>query len=194
MFSFAFFRAFWLIIIVIISVVLSEDDKYNSLKEKWCGDDNCYAVLGLKPDSSPKLIRETYNNFSLALHPDKNPNQTKADKERYLKITHAYEILSTSEKRIQYDEYLRLKTSWDSPREHPIMVFVLLYIAIVFIVLQYQKQRYNAVRKAILNDKRVQRYFVTNKNIDLSKKKDKKLKKTKPNKKKKKISKFIIKR
>jgi len=174
---------FLLLFLVVTVVTAQSEDKYSVLKEKWCGDENCYDVLGVAPDSNRTVVKAAYNNLSFALHPDKNPNQTQEDKAKYLKITQAYEILSVSDKRFQYDEYLRLKTSWDSPREHPIVVFLLLYIVIVCIVLQYQKQRYHVVRKAILDDKRVQRYFTQTKNIDFTKKKEKKPKKPKNKKK-----------
>ena len=40
---------------------------------KFCGDDECYAVLGLERGADKADIKKAYRTISLDVHPDKNP-------------------------------------------------------------------------------------------------------------------------
>lgn len=144
----------------------SKDEKYKVLKGEWCGPDNCYELLGVSPDVEFRDIKSKYNNLSLSLHPDKNPNQSDADRELYVRINKAYEILSS--KRNDYDEYLRIKVSMDSPVESPLMVLFVLYLGIAGVVLFYQRQTQKKVKDAILKNNEVIRYYWDKKGIDLT--------------------------
>ncbi|CAF4709932.1 unnamed protein product [Rotaria socialis] len=66
-------------------------------------DFNPYEVLGLSRTASDKDIRQAYKKLAKHWHPDKNsePNAH----EQFTKINAAYEILSDSTKRQNYDEY-----------------------------------------------------------------------------------------
>jgi len=158
-------------------------DKYAVLKEEWCGSQNCYEVLEVSPSAEFRDIKLRYNNLSLTLHPDKNPDQSDADKARYVLINKAYEILSS--KRRDYDDYLRIRRSMDSPVESPIVVLLALYLLIGYVVLYYQRQQQKECKKAILSHANVIRYYWETKNIDLTGKK-KRAKKDKRRKGKKK--------
>jgi len=151
-----------------------ERDKYEVLKEEYCGSHNCYEVLEVTQDTEFREIKRRYNNLSLALHPDKNPNQTAQDKERYVRINKAYEILSS--RRRDYDEYLRIKSSFDSPVESPILVLFLLYLGVAYVVLYYQRQQQQQCKEAILKNPQVVRYYWDEKNIDLTGKRKSKAK------------------
>lgn len=145
-----------------------EDSKYANLKKNWCGDDNCYTLLGVTINNEFREIKSAYNNLSLRLHPDKNPNQTESDKKLYVKINIAWEILRDVQTRASYDEILRIKSKYNSPVESTVVVLILLYAALVFIVLQYQKQRHREFRNAILSHVEIQRFFWDKHKIDLS--------------------------
>merc|ERR1712174_185283 len=82
-----------LLILVVFGQNEKKRDKYDVLKEDWCGSYNCYEILDLTADVDFRDIKQRYNNLSLTLHPDKNPNATDAEKERYVRINKAYEIL-----------------------------------------------------------------------------------------------------
>ncbi len=97
---------------------------------------------------------------------DKNPDQSDADKERYVLINKAYEILSS--KRRDYDEYLRIKVSMDSPVENPVVVLVLLFFGISYAVLFYQRHTQQKVKGLILQNAEVVRYYWDKKKIDLT--------------------------
>lgn len=60
-----------------------------------------YKVLGLEKTASDDDIRRAFRKLAKELHPDMNPDKTAA--ERFRKVSDAYEILGTSEKRKKYD-------------------------------------------------------------------------------------------
>lgn len=69
---------------------------------------NLYDVLGFDESLNPediqmRDIKKSYRGLSLQYHPDKNPNQSNADKELFAQINNAYEILSDESKRAKYD-------------------------------------------------------------------------------------------
>ena len=159
------------VVFLVLTGLVASQGRHELLKEDWCGEMSCYDILGVAPTDDFRTIKKTYNNISLALHPDKNPNATQEDKERYVRVNKAYEILSNSDLRSKYDDYLRLKSSMDSPREHPLFVLALVYVIIVFVVYQYQKQQHNRKRKEILDLVQIQNWLQREKKIEINQKK-----------------------
>lgn len=47
---------------------------------KFCGDDDCYAVLGLERGADKADIKKAYRAISLDVHPDKNPSAESKEK------------------------------------------------------------------------------------------------------------------
>lgn len=64
---------------------------------------NCYEILQVKRSASSEDIKKKYRELAKQFHPDKT--RDKNMKEKMAQINIAYEILSDSEKRRQYDEY-----------------------------------------------------------------------------------------
>lgn len=62
-----------------------------------------YQVLGVSNNASQDEIRKAYKKLALQYHPDRNPSEEA--QEKFKDITHAYEILSDSEKKEIYDKY-----------------------------------------------------------------------------------------
>jgi DnaJ-class molecular chaperone len=60
-----------------------------------------YDRLNIKPDSSENEIKKSYRKLSLKYHPDKNKSED--SKEKFQKISEAYNILKDVEKRKEYD-------------------------------------------------------------------------------------------
>tara|TARA_B100001059_G_C17799909_1_gene565486 strand:- start:567 stop:1532 length:966 start_codon:yes stop_codon:yes gene_type:complete len=64
-----------------------------------------YSLLGVEQNASQDEIKRAYRKLSLELHPDRNIGDTEKS-EKYKKITSAYNILSNSTERANYDSTL----------------------------------------------------------------------------------------
>ncbi|CAD8085978.1 unnamed protein product [Paramecium primaurelia] len=62
-----------------------------------------YKLLNVEPKATQNEIKKSYRQLALQLHPDKNQSDVNA-KEKFQKISEAYQILSNEEKRKMYDE------------------------------------------------------------------------------------------
>ena len=63
-----------------------------------------YNTLGVSRDASEKEIKNAYRKKALQYHPDRNPGDKEAE-ENFKKASEAYQVLSHSEKRAQYDRF-----------------------------------------------------------------------------------------
>ncbi len=61
-----------------------------------------YSILSVKRDASEKDIKSAYRKLAKELHPDRNADNPKAA-ERFSQVTQAYDLLSDSAKRAQFD-------------------------------------------------------------------------------------------
>jgi molecular chaperone DnaJ len=63
-----------------------------------------YEVLGVNRDASQDDIRKAYRKLAMKWHPDRNPDNPKAE-EHFKEAKEAYEVLSDAQKRTAYDQF-----------------------------------------------------------------------------------------
>ena len=63
-----------------------------------------YEVLGVKKDASDDEIKSAYRKLAKQYHPDLHPDDAQAEA-KFKEVNEAYETLSDSQKRAQYDQF-----------------------------------------------------------------------------------------
>ncbi len=63
-----------------------------------------YEILGVTKNSTSDEIKKSYRKVAMQYHPDRNTGD-KAAEEKFKEAAEAYEVLSDSEKRAQYDRF-----------------------------------------------------------------------------------------
>ena len=63
-----------------------------------------YEILGVEKGASPDEIKKAYRKLALKYHPDRNPDNKKAE-DKFKEAAQAYDVLSTQEKRKKYDQF-----------------------------------------------------------------------------------------
>jgi DnaJ-class molecular chaperone len=111
---------------------------------------NFYKVLSIPQNASQEDIKKAYRTLALQLHPDRNPNNKKAE-EKFKEVTAAYEVLSSPSKRRSYDlqapsrplndnasEFKEAETSHEST---PKKILKFIFWLIVFALAHYFEKR-----------------------------------------------------
>ncbi|MBS3781118.1 MAG: molecular chaperone DnaJ [Candidatus Thermoplasmatota archaeon] len=68
-------------------------------------EEDYYEILGVDQDASKDEIKRAYRKKAKKYHPDKNPDNQEEAREKFKKISEAYEVLADDEKRKRYDRY-----------------------------------------------------------------------------------------
>nr|ACO10596.1 DnaJ homolog dnj-2 precursor [Caligus rogercresseyi] len=77
----------------------------SSAQDLYCGEQNCYDVLGMTRESSKTEISKSYRRLAGKWHPDRfrSPEEKAEAEATFLKIAAAYEVLKDEESRTEYD-------------------------------------------------------------------------------------------
>ncbi|MDE0654461.1 MAG: DnaJ domain-containing protein [bacterium] len=81
----------------------------NDIRQEWLQKDY-YRVLGVSPEAPQDEITKAYRSLARHLHPDRNPDDARAE-ERFKEVSAAYDVIGDTDKRAQYDEIRRLAGS-----------------------------------------------------------------------------------
>ena len=94
---------------------------FNSGSKK---DTKLYDVLGVSPDANDHDIKKSYRKLALKYHPDRNPDNKEECETKFKEISAAYDILSDSEKRSNYDKFgLDAVKNMGGPNINPFDIF-----------------------------------------------------------------------
>ena len=94
---------------------------FNSGSKK---DTKLYDVLGVSPDANDHDIKKSYRKLALKFHPDRNPDNKEECESKFKEIAAAYDILSDSEKRSNYDKFgLDAVKNMGGPNINPFDIF-----------------------------------------------------------------------
>jgi len=89
-------------------------------------DTTYYDALGVSPSATELEIKKAYRKLAITTHPDKNPGDESAH-ERFQAIGEAYQVLSKSELRKQYDKYGKEKAVPSAGFEDPSEFFTMIF-------------------------------------------------------------------
>ena len=78
------------------------------------GESDLYRIIGVSKDADHETIRKAYRKLARQNHPDLNPGDEAAE-ERFKQISRAWDVLSDTEKRRNYDEFgeISLESGFD---------------------------------------------------------------------------------
>jgi len=71
---------------------------------------NYYKILNVTKNAKEDEIKKAYRSLAKQWHPDKNPNNKKAE-EKFKEIAEAYDVLSDSLKRKKFDDFINVSTT-----------------------------------------------------------------------------------
>jgi curved DNA-binding protein len=71
-----------------------------------------YDILGVKRGASADEIKRAYRKLALKYHPDRNPDDSKAE-DKFKEINEAYQVLGDADKRAHYDRLGSAYHQWE---------------------------------------------------------------------------------
>ena len=77
---------------------------HTAMAQAKLNSDDYYEVLGVPRSATDAQIKAAYKKLAIKYHPDKNPGDTGTAEQNFKKVSEAYEVLSSKEKRATYDQ------------------------------------------------------------------------------------------
>jgi len=95
------------LLLTLLSVICTGQET-EDMVDIYCGDMNCYEVLGVNRDSSKKEISKAYRKLAQKWHPDmfRSVEDKETAEKKFMQIATAYETLRDEESRADYDYML----------------------------------------------------------------------------------------
>ena len=95
------------LLVTLLSVTCTGQET-EDMVDIYCGDMNCYEVLGVTRDSSKKEISKAYRKLAQKWHPDmfRSAEDKETAEKKFMQIATAYETLRDEESRADYDYML----------------------------------------------------------------------------------------
>jgi DnaJ-class molecular chaperone len=75
-----------------------------------------YSILDIHTNSTLRHIKKKYHKLALRWHPDKNNNSEESTR-KFKEIAEAYQVLSNTSNRYDYDKFGRVPNNFKSPKE-----------------------------------------------------------------------------
>merc|ERR1712112_451733 len=96
------------VVAALLLVVAQGQEEQQMPTDIYCGDMNCYQVLGVERDSPKKDISKAYRKLAGKWHPDmfRTPEEKELAEKKFMQIATAYETLREDESRADYDYML----------------------------------------------------------------------------------------
>jgi len=96
------------VVAALLLVVARGQEEQQMPTDIYCGDMNCYQVLGVERDSPKKDISKAYRKLAGKWHPDmfRTPEEKELAEKKFMQIATAYETLREDESRADYDYML----------------------------------------------------------------------------------------
>lgn len=145
-------------VLATVSFAVKDEEAMFNMRQEWCGEQNCYDVLGVSATAENSAIKDAYKQLSKDLHPDKCKD---CDPAQMTRVNQAYQILSNAKNRDMYDRVLKVKRSVDAPKENTLLVCLLVFGLTTFVVHQYQMAQFKEVKKQAVHIPKVKRELMT---------------------------------
>ena len=85
-------------------------------------DTKLYDLLGVGVNANDNDLKKAYRKLALKWHPDKNPNNIELATEKFNEISEAFEVLSDTQKRNQYNLFGNINSN-QRPKQNPQDIF-----------------------------------------------------------------------
>lgn len=96
------------VVAALVLVVACAAQEQEMPADIYCGDMNCYEVLGLDREAARKDIAKAYRKLAGKWHPDmfRTPEEKEEAEQKFMQVATAYETLREEESRADYDYML----------------------------------------------------------------------------------------
>jgi len=101
-------RCCGVLLLLVVVVVSGQGGGDEMMVDIYCGDRNCYEVLGLDKTASKKDIAKSYRKLAGKWHPDmfRTTEEKEVAEKKFMQVATAYETLRDEESRTEYDYML----------------------------------------------------------------------------------------